>query len=153
MIKRIINPAELKKVASDIFVLFEKENREMAHQCGILMSEESIVNNLGNNVLLNWDVFVWANLNEDKKYDAVIVFVNEKNIKFNLNIFSEFVWLSKNPRVGFKLFQEAVAFARENKFKYITVNSVEKHPLSKRNERFYKKMGFLKDSTTFIAEL
>lgn len=153
MIERIINPNKFKKVLDDMYSFFEEENEEGGHQCGLLHSKESIFTNFGNSILLNWDVFVWANRSEAGKYDALIIFLNEKSVKFNEVIFSEFLWLSKNPKVGYKLFKTAVEFARKNKFKYISLCSVEKNKHSKRNERVYEKLGFLKDTTTYIAKL
>jgi GNAT superfamily N-acetyltransferase len=153
MIERILNGHKFKILADDIFSIFDKENLEEAHQCGLIHDKACIVRNLGNSSLLEWDVFVWANKNKDGKYDAVIIFLNDKNIKFNEHIFSEWVWLSKNPKVGFKLFKKAIDFAREKGFKYISINSVEKTKNCERNEKFYKKIGFLKDTTTFISKL
>ena len=61
--------------------------------------------------------------------------------------------LSIQRIAGFKIFKEAVKFARGENFKYMAVTSVEKHPNSQKNKRLYKKLGFEKDSTTFIATL
>jgi hypothetical protein len=153
MIERILNPEKFKVLADDIFEIFSEENINESHQCGLTHDKNSIVNNFGNTTLLNWDVFVWANKNKKGKYDSVIIFINEKSVKFKANIFSEFVWLSKNPKVGYKLFKKASSFARDKGFEYISLSSVEKTKQCKRNERFYKKLGFLKDTTTFIAKL
>lgn len=153
MIERILNGSRFKILADDIFSLFGEENIEEAHQCGLLHDKASIVRNLSHPSLLQHDVFVWANKNKEGRYDAVVIFLNDKNVKFNKYIFSEFIWLSKNPKVGFKLLKKAISFAREKKFEYISINSVENSKNSERNERFYKKIGFLKDSTTFISKL
>jgi len=55
--------------------------------------------------------------------------------------------------VGHKLLGIALKFAREKDFKYVLMNCVDAHPNSDKVARFYKKMGFLKDSETYIAEL
>lgn len=153
MIERIFTAPKFKVLADDIFSLFDEENKYEAHQCGLLHDKASIVRNLGHESLLSWDVFVWANKNKEGKYDAVIIFTNDKNVKFNKFIFSEFVWLSKNPRVGYKLLKTAISFAREKGFEYISINSVEQTKKAKRNEKFYEKLGFLKDTSTYIARL
>ena len=153
MIERILTSSKFKILADDIFSLFDQENIHEAHQCGLLHDKESIIRNFANPTLLQWDVFVWANKNKDGKYDAVVIFIHEKSVKFNKSIFSEFIWLSKNPKVGYKLFLEAISFAREKGFEYISMNTVENTKTSERNERVFEKMGFLKDTTTYIAKL
>jgi len=153
MIERIFTASKFKVLADDIFLLFDEENKHEAHQCGLLHDKDSIVRNLGHESLLEWDIFVWANKNKEGKYDAVIIFINDKNVKFNKFIFSEFVWLSKNPRVGYKLLKTAISFAREKGFEYISLNSVHQTKKSKRNEKFYEKLGFLKDTSTYISKL
>ena len=100
-----------------------------------------------------WDFFVWANKNDSGKFDAVIAFLNNKNEKFGKEIFAEYIWLSKNPRVGQKLLGIAMKFARQKEFKYVMMSCVEAHPKSHKVANFYKKMGFIKDSETYIAKL
>lgn len=153
MIERVLTTSKFEILADDIFPLFKEENENESHRCGLAHDRDSIVRNIGHPSLLQWDVFVWANKNQQGKYDAVIIFTNDKNAKFNKSIFSEFVWLSKNPKVGYKLLKTAIKFAREKGFEYIALSSVEKTKNCKRNEEFYKKIGFQKDSTTFIAKL
>jgi len=152
MIKRITNPEEFKDVINDIDILFEDENKNTGHVFDLVHDKETIINSFSNKQILAWDVFVWAN-KEGEKYDAVGIFLNDKSVKFGIKIFVEFLWLSKNPKAGFKIFKEAVKFARGENFKYMAVTSVEKHPNSQKNKRLYKKLGFEKDSTTFIATL
>ena len=106
-----------------------------------------------NKHLLVWDFFVWANLNVHHKFDSMIAFVNHKNEKFGEEIFTEYLWLSKNPKVGYKLLAKALKFAKEKEFKFIVMNCVMAHPKAEKLARFYKKMGFVKDSESYIAEL
>lgn len=151
MIKRITDPEEFKKVGDDIYELFS-EDEIYGHQLGLKHDKDSIVNSFSNPKILAFDVFIWAN-NENGKYDAIGIFINDKNAKFGQAILTEFLWLSKNPKAGFKILQEATKLAREKNIKYVSLSTVENHPLSKRNERFYKKLGFVKDSTVFIGKL
>jgi len=152
MIERITHPDKFKKAIEDIDVLFEFENTNTSHVHGLKHNKETIINSFGNNKILSFDVFVWANY-ENGKYDAIGIFINDKSIKFGQTILSEFLWLSKNPKAGFKILKEATKFAREKNIKYISLSTVENHPLSKRNERLYEKLGFKKDCTTFIGKL
>ena len=151
MIKRILDPEEYKKVINDIDELCSFENENQSHYF-LKHNKESITNNFSNKYLLAWDVFVWANFNGEK-YDALIIFLNEKSVKFGEPIFSEFLWLSKNPKAGYKLFKEAMNFAKEKGFNYICMSRVYKHPNSYQVKNFYETMGFIKDTQTFIKKL
>jgi hypothetical protein len=151
MISRILNPEELKKVFDDLEDSFVPKDEDIGHQM-MTHDKESIANALANKNLLAWDVFVWAN-KQGGAYDGVIIFINDKNIKFNKSIFTEFLWLSKNAKSGFKLLKTAVDFAREKGFEYILMSCTEKNPQSKKLARVYKNLGFLKDSESYIAKL
>ena len=152
MIKRITDPSEFKVVLDDIFDLFSYENEHEGHHFR-QHNKESIFNAYGHNSVLAWDFFVWVNQNHDEKYDSIIAFVNHKNEKFGIETFSEYIWLSKNPRAGYKLLATAFKFAREKGFKHVTMSRVFAHPKSDKVANFYKKMGFIKDSETYIAKL
>lgn len=150
-IKRITNPEEFKIVLDDLMDLFREDDVNHAHQ---LLSHdvESIKNAFSHKSILAWDFFLWANFN-GSKFDALIAFINDKNIKFNENIFNEYLWLSKNPKVGYKLLSTALKYARSNNFKYVSMNTVVKHPKHEKLKSFYTKLGFLKDSETYISKL
>ena len=152
MIKRITSPSEFKAVVDDIFDLFDYENENHGHVF-LPHNKEYILNALADESLLAWDFFVWANLNEHNKFDAIIAFVNHKNEKFGEEIFSEYIWMSANPNVGCKLLGTALKFAKEKEFKYATMTCAMRHPKAQKIGRFYEKMGFVKDSETYIAKL
>ena len=152
MIKRILDPKEFKILLNDIDSLFKFENKEQGHAL-LSHDKEYIFNAFGDKSLLAWDFFVWAHLNEDNKFDAMIAFLNNKNEKFGKEIFAEYLWLSKNPKVGQKLLGTAIKFAREKEFEYVMMTCVEAHPKARKVAKFYEKMGFIKDSETYIAKL
>tara|TARA_R100000008_G_scaffold39370_2_gene22529 strand:+ start:4278 stop:4736 length:459 start_codon:yes stop_codon:yes gene_type:complete len=152
MIKRLTNPAEFKIALDDIFDLFGYENENEGHQL-LRHNKEYISNAFADESVLVWDFFVWANLNEHNKYDATIAFSNQKNEKFGEEIFSEYIWMSANPNVGYKLLTTALKFAKEKEFKYVTMTCAMGHPKAQKIGRFYEKMGFVKDSETYIAKL
>ena len=152
MIKRILDPDEFKKLLDEIEILFDFENKNHGHRL-VTHNKDHIFKAFGKTSILTWDFFVWGNLNSSNKFDAFIAFVNNKNEKFGKEMFVEYLWLSKNPKVGHKLLGVALKFAREKDFKYVLMNCVDAHPNSDKVARFYKKMGFLKDSETYIAEL
>jgi hypothetical protein len=150
-IVRILNKNDFYKVSDDLMELFKREDIEEAHFF-LKHNIETIKISLSNPSILSWDFFIWAHKTEDK-YDAVIAFVNDKNIKFGVRIFNEFIWLSKNNKVGFKLLKEAMSFAKDNEFKYIIMHSVVKNPKHLKVTNFYKKIGFEKDSESYIMKL
>tara|TARA_R110001606_G_scaffold377197_1_gene536149 strand:+ start:803 stop:1261 length:459 start_codon:yes stop_codon:yes gene_type:complete len=152
MIKRILDPEEFKALLDDIDTLFKEENKVNGHAL-VEHNKEYIFNAFGNKSILAWDFFVWGHKNESNKFDAMIAFLNHKNEKFGKEIFSEYLWLSKNPRVGRKLLAKAISFAKEKEFEYVVMSCVEAHPKSKKVAHFYEKMGFIKDSETYIAKL
>jgi hypothetical protein len=152
MIKRITDPVEFKKALNEIFDLFEHENEHAGHQF-LRHNKEYISKAFAHKQILAWDFFVWGNFNSQDKCDAIIAFVNHKSEKFGEEIFAEYIWLSSNPKMGYKLLATALRFAREKEFKYVTMNRVMGHPKSSKISRFYKKLGFLKDTETYIAKL
>lgn len=151
MIKRITNPTEFEKLIDDMHELFKKENSTEGHAL-VSHNAETIKANLSHPSILAWDFFVWGNL-KDGKFDAMIAFNKVRDAKFNEEIFHEFLWLSKNPTVGYKLFKTAVDTARKIGCKYITMSTVVNNPSHYKVKSFYEKMGFLKDSETYITKL
>ena len=55
--------------------------------------------------------------------------------------------------MGYKLLARALKLAKEQEFKYIMMNRVMKHPNSSKVAKFYEKMGFVKDTETYIAKI
>ena len=55
--------------------------------------------------------------------------------------------------MGQKLLGNAMKFAREKEFKYVMMSCVAAHPKARKVANFYEKMGFIKDSETYIAKL
>jgi hypothetical protein len=152
MIKRVTDPKEFEKCITELSDLFDLENTNQGHYF-LKHDKEHIINAFSHPQLLAWDFFTWVNINKDGRYDAIIAFINNKNEKFGEVIFSEYLWLSKNPKVGYKLLATALAFARKKEFKYVMMSAAVKNPSFHKVTRFYKKMGFLKDSETYIAKL
>ena len=151
MIKRITNPSEFEKLIDDMYELFKKQDSVEGHAL-LTHDPETIKANLSHTSILAWDFFVWGNLNGDK-FDAMIAFNKVRDAKFNEEIFYEFLWLSKNPKVGYKLFKTAVDSARKSECKYIVMSTAVNNPSYPKVKSFYQKMGFLKDTETYISKL
>ena len=152
MIKRITNPKEADVLAKDIRDIFtSSDDYNLGHHF-LDHDVDSILSVLNNKESLFWNCFVWAN-EENSKFDSIIVFLRSNDMKFGVEIFSEFLWLSKNPKVGYKLLKTATDFARKNGFKYISMSHTEKNPQKEKLSRFYEKLGFRRDCVSYIAEL
>lgn len=151
MIKRITNPEEFKKVAADIFSLHQEDMEKFGHHF-LRHDQESIITNLAHTQTLAWHVYVWANHNGDM-WDAIILFSNERSVMFGTKMFTEHIWLSKNPIVGFKLLKTALKFAKQGDFDVVAISCVEKNPSAQKLKELYPKLGFRKDSETYLAKL
>lgn len=153
MIKRILNTTEFEIVCDDIFDLFDQENLNAGH-IDLPHSKEAVLASCPNEAVLAWSFFVWANENTHGRFDAIIAFEARRNRKFDAVFFSEVIWLSKNPKVGIKLFNTAMDFLNDKPmFNYVVMESVESNGLSDKLEKFYTSQGFSKDSTTYIKKL
>jgi GNAT superfamily N-acetyltransferase len=151
MIKRILDPDQFKRLIDDMSELFAAEDSVNGHAL-VTHNKESIKANFAHPALLAWDFFVWGH-EERGKFDAMIAFFKNKDPKFGEEIFCEFLWLSKNPKVGYQLFRTAKDFAREDGFKFIIMNTVVKNPSHEKLKHFYQNLGFIKDSESYIARL
>ena len=80
MIERITDPEKFEKVVNDIHELFEEQDKNAFHKF-LPHNKDCIIACFSNKKILQWDFFVWSNLNKDNKYDAVIAFINNKNDK------------------------------------------------------------------------
>jgi hypothetical protein len=150
-IERILNINEFYQSLDDIIELIKDDDELQLHNF-LKHNVQSIKNNISHPSLLAWDFFVWGH-KENNKYDALVIFTNDKNIKFGIPIFSEFAWISKNPKIGFKILKEALSFAREKKFQYIIMSTAVRHPKHEKIKNFYEKLGFIKDTENYIAKL
>jgi GNAT superfamily N-acetyltransferase len=152
MIERITDPEKIKKLCDDLGELFSSSEENEEGHFFAKHDLETIKNTYANKYLLAWDVLVWANKTKGQ-YDAAIVFINDKSAKFGKNIFSEFIWFSENPKVGYKLLREALKYAKEKEFDLVSMSVIERHPKSEKVKSFYKKMGFVKDCEIYVAKL
>ena len=150
--KKIISIEEWKSVANDIANLFEEDNKRFGHAHDLKHDSDLIIKSLSHESLLIWNIHVWAHFNGEK-WDAIFIGIIRKSEKFNKKVMDEYLWLSKNPRAGFKLYKLAEKYAREQNCEYISMNVVENHPLSDKIKSFYKKIDFKKDVETYMKKL
>ena len=153
MIKRIVTADEFCKAVDDVsdYLSLNEEANNYYHL--LPNNTDTLKKAFGHDRMLVFNVFVWANLNEDNKYDAGIIFLKEKSPKHGVELFSEYIWLSANPRVGYKLLATAVKFARESGYENILMGISEKSPKKDKVKKLYRKLGFIKGAETYIAKL
>jgi hypothetical protein len=94
----------------------------------------------------------WASINNDKA-DGVIMFLENINTIFGEKMFNEFFWISNNPRISFQLFRQAEKFAKNKKIRLISMSCVENYPTSSKLKKVYQRLGYIKDSETYIKKL
>lgn len=127
------------------------DNEQYQHWFGPI-SKQSMINSWANPSLLSHTMHTWANF-ENGEADSIIMFFDSINTKTGKRMWSEFFWTSKNPTVSFSLLRIALDFARKKGIEFVSVSSYENHPKSEKLRKIYKKMGFKKDSETYIAKL
>jgi len=151
-IKKIISVEELESVSKDISDLHKEDNEKYGHVLGLKHDVELITKCLSHESLLIWNVHVWAHYN-GLKWDGIFIGIIRKSDKFNKKSMEEYLWLAKNSNAGIRLYNTALKFAKENQCEYIAMNVVENHPLKEKIKSFYKRMGFVKDSETYLKLL
>lgn len=150
-IKKIINPEEFASVWNDLEIYFREENKTYGHTY-LPISKQSVIDSWGHTALLNNTMHVWANLENDKAR-GIVMFLEYMHPTFGEKIFTEYFWISNNPKKSFSLFKTALSFAKRKGIKYASVSCVENYPTSEKLKKVYQKMGFQKDSETFIKKL
>jgi hypothetical protein len=151
-VKKIINTEELKKVFEDVHSFHVNDNEIYGHALNLKHDVDLIAESISHESLLIWNIHVWAYFNGEK-WDSIFIGITRKSEKFGKKIMDEYLWLSKNSSVGLLLYKEAVNFAKSQKCEYIFMNAVERHPLSEKIKKFYKAIGFEKDSEVFVKKL
>lgn len=150
-IKKITNPEEFTKIWKELDILFSAENEKYGHVFSKI-SAQSIINSWAHPSLLTNTMHTWASINDDKA-DGLIMCLESVNTVLGERVFNEFFWISSNPRISFQLLKQAEKFAKSKKIKLMSVSCVENYPTSSKLKKVYQKLGFVKDSETYIKKL
>lgn len=151
MIEKITDPKKLAKLMRDLEHKFREENSKYGH-VGAKINVDAFLRAWSDQRLLNFNLHVWANI-ENEYYDSCIMFQGIENALLGEKLWQEYFWVSKNPRMGVKLFHTAINFARKLNYQRFVMGTVENYPNSKSVRRFYEKIGMKKDSELWIGEL
>jgi hypothetical protein len=148
-IKKIVTVSEWQLVGSHISELHFEDNEIYNHACKLKHDTSLIIKALSHESLLLWNMHVWAHFNGEK-WDALFIAQIRKSEKFNKKGMEEYLWLSKNSKVGIKLYKTAIEYAKSQSCDYILMNLVENHPKSVKLKSLYKKLGYQKDTESYI---
>ena len=151
-IKKIVSITEFENVCRDLNLLFEEDNKNYGHSCGLIHDVELITKCFSNESLLMWNMHIWAHFN-GKTWDGIFAGFIRKSEKFNKKMMDEYLWLSKNSNSGLSLYKTALEFAKKNNCEYVSLNVVENHPKSDLLKKLYKKIGFEKDYECYIKKI
>jgi hypothetical protein len=143
MIRKVTNPQDYLNLLEALDTLWAAENISAGH---VLKIKKESLAQVASAQLLTWNYHVWASSNND----AAIMFSADNSLLFGEVIFQEIFWLSKNPRLGIKLLNTAKTFAKSKGWKYIMMGSSVRMN-DGRLEKFYEKIGCVKDSECYIG--
>jgi hypothetical protein len=151
-IKKIVSVPEFQQLCLDIAELYNFDNNEYGHSLGLKHDAKLIRTSGSHESLLLWNAHIWAHFNGEK-WDSVFAGIVRKSEKFGKKVMEEYLWLSKTTNVGFNLYKNAIDYARSQNCEFIFMSVVENHPLSSKVKSLYKKMGYQKDTETYIKKL
>jgi hypothetical protein len=151
-IKKIITVEELKSLTQDLEEFFKDDNEKFTHAAGLKHDVSLMLSSFSHESLLTWNAHVWGHFNGEK-WDGIFVGIIRKSEKFNKKIMDEYLWLSKNKNCGIQLFKTAYDYAKNKDCEFISMNVIENHPLSEKIKKFYKLIGFEKDSESYIKKI
>jgi len=151
-IKKIVTVSEWEALMNDIEFYFKEDNEKYGHALNLKHDKELITKCLSHESLLLWNMHVWAHFN-GQKWDGIFIGSIRKSEKFNKKMMDEYLWLSKNSAKGMRLFNIAKKYAKDQGCEFIYMNVVENHPKSNQLKNLYKKLGFQKDTESYIKQL
>lgn len=137
---------------NDIEFYFKEYNEKYTHAFNLKHDKELITKCLSHESLLIWNMHVWAHFNGEK-WDGIFIGCIRRSEKFNKKMMDEYLWMAKNSAKGIKLFNTAKEYAKNQGCEFIHMNVVENHPKSDQLKKLYLKMGFQKDTESFIAKI
>jgi len=150
-IKKVIGVEEFTKACNDLYELFSEENEKYGHQF-VKINAQSIIKSWGHASILNGPMHVWVAFEEERAV-GILMFIDSINTVFGERLFTEYMWACANPKYSFSLLRQALKFAKNKNIKYATLSLVVNHPKSDKLKNIYEKMGFKKDSETYIKKL
>ena len=150
-IKKILTEEECSLFAKDIVDLYIKDGNKYTH-FDIDYDFETLRKSCNHSSLLNWNLHTWGHFNGEK-WDGCFVGSSRISEKTSKKIFEEYLWFSKNPKIGFKLFQTALDFAKNTNCNVFVSNLMSASEKAEKLRRFYSKLGMKKDVESYFLKL
>jgi len=154
MIERVKDEDVFKKALRDVFLKTDKNNLFLNETLDISYNEECLIDNAPSSLMFIWDDFIWVNKNEEGTYDAMIWFRINRDCRSKEEFFDEYFWLSSSTEENnLELLKCAITFARTTSIKYISSNIFENEDRKESLKNLYKKLGYKKQQSYYIAKL
>jgi hypothetical protein len=150
---KILSPEEFLRICLIFEADMEEDNKKYGHLYGSLD-----VNRLQDIVYsdsadLVFSLFhIWAVF--DGQTPLSFIVFSEIFQLFGCNkVCSEVHWISRDKKSGLILLKNSLKELKEMGFDYVMLSSVENHPVSEKLRNLYPKLGFQKESETYIKKL
>jgi hypothetical protein len=151
MIEKVISAQKFEKAFRDLESIFKEENSKYGHAY-LPINPQCVIDSFAHPALLNNSIHCWANF-ENNQVDGLIMFMDGMHPFLGKRMFTEYCWVSKNPKKSFALYKTAIKFAQKRGIEYVIMNCVENYPTSNKLKKIYQKMGFKKDSESYIKRI
>jgi len=153
MIKRILNPDEISLIIEDIFPIIEEKYQWYidSEYLSLTVDKECFISEI-REALSSGIAVVYSN-KEKGSYNALGVFIMQKDPILNKVFLCELVLWSNKPRVGFEIFEEACKLGKSHGYECITMSSRDNNPDKDRFEKILRRKGLVKESSTFVMKL
>jgi len=153
MIKRILNPDEISLIIEDIFPIIEEKYQWYidSEYLSLTVDKECFISEI-REALSSGIAVVYSN-KEKGSYNALGVFIMQKDPILDKVFLCELVLWSDKPRVNFEILEEACKFGKSSGCEFITVCSREHNPDKDSYEKNLISKGLFKESSNFFMKL
>jgi hypothetical protein len=151
-IKKIVSVEELKQLGSDLSEISKEHDEKFAHVLDLKHDIELMVKSFSHESLLIWNIHIWGHFNGEK-WDGIFIGTVRKSERFNKKFMDEYLWFCKNSNSGIKLYITAYKYAKSQGCEYMSMNLMENNPNSYKLKSFYTKLGYQKDTETWIKKI
>lgn len=151
-IKKILSADEAEQVSKDLKDLHDSYPDVFSHCLNLKHDINLITKSIAQECLLLWNIHCWAHFNGEK-WDGIFIGIIRKSEKFNKKMMDEYIWFCPNGKAGLLLYEEALAYAKQQGCEYMTMNLIAHSKQAPALRNFYKRMGYSKDTETYIKNI
>lgn len=147
MIRRIVTSEDLYNLCES-FREFTKTN-SINHYSDQKFCVDTIYSAWKNENLLINNTIIYAN-EENNIYDSVCWFVVNRDFRVNKTVASNYLWISKNNKNGYKCFRKCLNLINKKKINFTTVGFLDNSPYSNKIENFLLNIGAKLESKNYL---